>query len=174
MYICCGLKDRCVSMKNAVGELTLTGVNKPPWRNCWGTMDSIEWLLQSKGVNGVCVFVHVCHLTSIVMKTTASFFFSFFNFSPHFHCKRVNTRTYIWPRLRAGPKHSSSQERVLEVTRRAQIQDSTGPQSKRTKHCFGTVIIRKYYVHISKLKWWCQGTLTATGQSFFSVMSGLL
>lgn len=93
-------------------------------------------------------------------------FFFFFNFSPHFHDKRVYTRTYIWPRLRAGPKHLSSQERVLEVTRRAQIQDSTGPQSKRTKHCFGTVIIRKYYVHISKLTWWCQGTLTATGQSF--------
>lgn len=29
------------------------------------------------------------------------------------------------------------------------IQDSTGPQSRDTKHCFGTVIIIQHHVNIS-------------------------
>ena len=34
-----------------------------PWRNCWGTMDSMDWLLLSKRMNGVSVFLLVCHKT---------------------------------------------------------------------------------------------------------------
>lgn len=53
-----------------------------PWRNCWGTMDSMDWLLLSKRVNVVCVFVHLWHPTGIVMKTTV---ISFNYPSHHFH-----------------------------------------------------------------------------------------
>lgn len=72
MYICCGLKDHCVSMKKAVAELRLY-LDIPlypytPWRNCWETVESMDWLLQSKSAND-CAFVHVCFPTSIVMKT---------------------------------------------------------------------------------------------------------
>lgn len=55
MYICCGLKDHCVSMKKAVAELRLY-LDIPlypytPWRNCWETVESMDWLLQSKSAN---------------------------------------------------------------------------------------------------------------------------
>lgn len=45
------------------------------WRSCWGTVDSMNWLLLSKRVNGVCASVHVCQPTSIVKKSSASSFF---------------------------------------------------------------------------------------------------
>lgn len=51
--ICCGFKDTCFSVKKAVGELSLAGEKMPPWRNCWGTMGSMDWLLLSKRVNVV-------------------------------------------------------------------------------------------------------------------------
>lgn len=84
------------------GSRTYLGWAKyTPWRNCWETMESMDWLLLSKSVN-VCVFVHVCYSTSIVKKT----------FLTPLSC-RPYTRSCDLPRLRAGPKHSSSQERAL-------------------------------------------------------------
>lgn len=71
-----------------------------PWRNCWGTMDSMDWLLLSKRVNVVCVFVQVCHPKSIVMKTTASiFYFDFFFFivtTPHPAFGQTHTREVLY------------------------------------------------------------------------------
>jgi len=52
---------------------TFLGWGKNPlWRNCWGTVDSMDRLLLSKRVNVVCVFVQVCNPTSKAMKTTKS------------------------------------------------------------------------------------------------------
>lgn len=84
------------------GSRTYLGWAKyTPWRNCWETMESMDWLLLSKSVN-VCVFVHVCYSTSIVKKT----------FLTPLSC-RPYMRSCDLPRLRAGPKYSSSQERAL-------------------------------------------------------------
>ena len=52
IYICCGLEDTCVSMKKAVGELSLAGVNIPlegtvegPWTVWTDCYYQREWML---------------------------------------------------------------------------------------------------------------------------------
>lgn len=49
--------QRCLFQYEESSWRTFLGWGKyAPWRNCWGTMDSMDWLLLSKRVNVVCVF----------------------------------------------------------------------------------------------------------------------
>lgn len=122
------------------------------WRSCWGTLDSMDWLLLSKRVNGVCVYVHVCQPTSIVKKSSTWFIFYlvplndrpiYFTADQHMHGLVFSQGLGLARNIRLlRKKHKRKQVEH-------KIQDSTGPQSRDTRHCFGTVIIIKYDVNIS-------------------------
>lgn len=82
IFICCGY---LVQHEESSRRTFLDWGNKTPWRNCWGTMDSMDWLLLSKRVNGDCVFVHVCHQNSLVVKINKLNFLLISSNLPHSH-----------------------------------------------------------------------------------------
>lgn len=94
-----------------------------PWRNCWGTMDSMDWLLLSKRVNVVCVLAHVCHPTIIVMKTNVSIFILIFN--PIFMQTCIYqvlylAKAYGWPKTFVFSGKSTRRNKASTKSRTAQ------------------------------------------------------